>query len=414
MFYELRDMQRAMLKPLSNLARATGALCVLPGSPLSGVPFSRSLAAGLELFHRLTRSYEKPPFGIDSVTVDGCEVPVTERVVLAKPFCRLVRFERLMPQALAGRPVDPVVLVFAPLSGHFATLLRDTVRTMLPEHDVYVTDWIDARQVPLSAGPFHLDDYVAYAMEFIRCLGPAVNVMAVCQPTVPVLGAVSLLATLGDPHQVRSMTLMGGPIDARRSPTQVTELAVGRPLSWFEDNLVHRVPPGNPGAGRRVYPGFLQLAAFMAMNPSRHAEAYRNFYFDVAAGREDRAAAHRRFYDEYNAVLDMPAEYYLETVKLVFQEFALAKGEWTVHLEGRDIRVAPEDVRETALFTIEGEKDDISGLGQTEAAQALCGGIPQGRRRHLVAAGVGHYGLFSGSRWRERIYPEVRAFIRAS
>jgi poly(3-hydroxybutyrate) depolymerase len=210
------------------------------------------------------------------------------------------------------------------------------------------------------------------------------------------------------------MTMMGGPIDARQSPTQVTELATERPLSWFEDNLVYRVPPGNPGAGRRVYPGFLQLTAFVAMNPERHAQSYRDFYFDVALGREDRAEAHRRFYDEYNAVLDMPAEYYLETVRVVFQEFALAKGQWTVRLDGRDVRVTPEDVRTTALFTVEGEKDDISGLGQTEAAQSLCRSIPEQRRRHLVAAGVGHYGLFSGRRWREQIYPELRAFIRAS
>jgi poly(3-hydroxybutyrate) depolymerase len=414
MLYELREMQRAMFEPLSNLARAATALCATPGSPLAGLPFSRSLVAGAELFERLARTYEKPAFGIDRVTIGGHEVPVVERVVLAKPFGRLLRFERQLPKALAGRPRDPVVLIFAPLSGHFATLLRDTVRTMLSAHDVYVTDWVDARQVPLSAGPFHLDDYVAYAMEFIRRVGPGAHVMAVCQPCVPVLAAVSLLATLGDPRQVRSMTLMGGPVDARRSPTQVTELALEQPLSWFEDNLVYRVPPGNPGAGRRVYPGFLQLTAFVSMNPSRHAEAYRDFYFDVAMGREDRAAAHRRFYDEYNAVLDMPAEYYLETVDLVFQKFALAKGEWKVRLDGREIRVAPEDVRETALFTVEGEKDDISGIGQTEAAQSLCRGLPEGRRRRLVAPGVGHYGLFSGSKWRERIYPEVRDFIRGA
>jgi poly(3-hydroxybutyrate) depolymerase len=255
---------------------------------------------------------------------------------------------------------------------------------------------------------------VAYTVEFIRRLGPEVHVMAVCQPTVPVLGAVSLLATLGDPHQPRSMTLMGGPIDARRSPTQVTRLALDHPLSWFEDVLVYRVPAGYPGSGRRVYPGFLQLSAFVAMNPRRHAESYRNYFFDVALGRDERASAHRRFYDDYNAVLDMPAEYYLETVRHVFQEFSLASGRWTVRLGDRELRVAPEDVRTTALFTIEGELDDISGLGQTEAAQSLCRSIPHDRRRHLVAEGVGHYGLFSGRRWREQIYPEVRAFIRAS
>jgi poly(3-hydroxybutyrate) depolymerase len=413
MLYDLREMQRSILEPLSGLARAAGALYA-PDGALAAVPFSRSMAAGFALMERLARSYQRQAFGIDRVTVDGHEVPVVERVVLEKPFGRLIRFERQMPRALASRPRDPAVLVFAPLSGHFATLLRDTVRTLLPEHDVYVTDWTDARLVPLAAGPFHLDDYVAYAMEFVRCLDPGVHLMAVCQPCVPVLAAVSLLATLGEGHRVRSMTLMGGPVDARQSPTQVCQLARERPLSWFEDNLVYRVPPGSPAAGRRVYPGFLQLTAFVSMNPERHARAYRDFYFDVALGRADRATAHRRFYDEYNAVLDMPAEYYLETVRLVFQEFALAKGAWRVKLDGRAWKVAPEEIRDTALFTIEGEKDDISGIGQTAAAQTLCRNLPEARRRRLVAPGVGHYGLFSGSRWREKIYPEVRDFIRSA
>jgi poly(3-hydroxybutyrate) depolymerase len=414
MLYQLLDIRRTILQPLSTLARAGALLYAPPAGLFSSLPFAGPFAAGCALLDRLTRTYEQPSFGIAQVTIDGHAVPVVERVVLEKPFCRLLRFERALPPALAARPPDPVVLVVAPLSGHFATLLRDTVRTLLPEHDVYLTDWTDARQVPLAAGPFHLDDYVAYTMEFIRRLGPELHLMAVCQPTVPVLGAVSLLATLGDPCQPRSMTLMGGPIDARKSPTDVTRFALEHPLEWFERSLVYHVPARYPGAGRRVYPGCLQLSAFIAMNPERHAKAYREFFFDVANGHAERAAAHCRFYDEYNAVLDMTAEYYLETVQHVFQEFSLAKGQWVVRLGDRELRVVPEDVRATALFTIEGALDDISGIGQTEAAQSLCRSIPHDRRRHLVAEGVGHYGLFSGHRWREQIYPEVRAFIRAS
>jgi poly(3-hydroxybutyrate) depolymerase len=301
-----------------------------------------------------------------------------------------------------------VVLLVAPLSGHFATLLRDTVRALLPDHEIYVTDWTDAKMVPIADGAFHLDDYVDYVREFIRHLGPAVHVISVCQPTVPVLAAVSLMAADGDPVAPRTMTMMGGPIDARRSPTAVTNLALKHPISWFDRRLIERVPAKYPGFMRRVYPGFLQHAGFVAMNPDRHADAHWDYYLHLVAGDGESADAHRRFYDEYNAVLDMPAEYYLDTIRAVFQEFALANG--TMRVRGAPVR--PEAIDRTALLTIEGALDDISGNGQTEAAHALCAGIPAKRREHYLVPNVGHYGIFSGRKWRETIAPRIREFIR--
>jgi len=280
------------------------------------------------------------------------------------------------------------------------------VRTALRDFDVYVTDWVDARMVPLSAGGFDFDEYVAYCLEFIRLLGPEVHVVSVCQPTVPVLCAMTLLAQHDDPATPKTMVMMGGPIDPRRNPTVVNELAMGRPYSWFEDRVIHRVPFTYPGYMRKVYPGFLQHMGFIAMNAERHIDAHRQFFNHLVVGDGDSAAAHRRFYDEYNAVLDMPAEYYLDTIKRVFQEFALPKGKMTVHGE----LVRPEAIRKTALFTIEGELDDISGNGQTEAAQILCRHVPSEKRKHLMAPGVGHYGIFSGRKFRELIYPQIRDF----
>jgi poly(3-hydroxybutyrate) depolymerase len=304
------------------------------------------------------------------------------------------------------------VLLVAPLSGHHATLLRDTVRALLPEHEVWVTDWMDARMVPLAAGPFHLADYVDYVREFIRLLTdprrPNLNVISVCQPTVPVLCAVALMAQAGDGPAPRTMVMMGGPIDARRSPTAVNNLAMRKPYSWFERNLIQRVPQKYPGFMRRVYPGFLQHLGFVAMNPDRHLSAHWDYFNHLLAGDGESAEKHRDFYDEYNAVLDLPAEYYLDTVKAVFQEFALPKGRMFV----REQLVRPTAIRETALLTIEGELDDISGDGQTEAAHLLCLNIPRERREHYVAAGAGHYGIFSGRRWRENVYPRVRDFMR--
>ncbi|MCM5572171.1 polyhydroxyalkanoate depolymerase [Burkholderiaceae bacterium FT117] len=412
MLYQIREAQRAVLKPLSSWADSMSLLYGDPYSPMAMFPFSNRISAGFELLYRLGKDYEKPEFGLSATRIDDTEVPIVERVEMNFPFCRLLKFERLLPKSLAHRSTDPAVLVFAPLSGHHATLLRDTVRALLPDHNVYITDWVDARMVSTWHGPFHLDDYIGYAIRFIRHLGPEVHVLSVCQPTVPVMAAVSLMASMKDPHQPRTMTMMGGPIDTRSSPTKVNDLAMTRSHDWFERMLIHRVPSRYPGAGRRVYPGFLQHAGFVAMNPDRHMTSHWDFYLDLVRGDMDDAESHRRFYDEYNAVLDMPAEYYLDTIRLVFQEHALPLGTWDVEFEGKTWRVNPADITDVALFTIEGELDDISGLGQTEAAQGLCSGIPKKNKQHFVVPGAGHYGIFSGRRWREMVCPEVRAFIQ--
>ena len=321
----------------------------------------------------------------------------------------MLRFKRFSDEAdgVADLKNDPPVLVVAPLSGHHATLLRDTVQTLLRDHKVYITDWVDARMVSKDAGDFTLDDYVATIEQFIRHIGAEdLHVISVCQPTVPVLAAVSLMAARGEPTP-RSLVMMGGPIDTRESPTAVNNLATDKPLWWFEQNLIHIVPANFPGRGRRVYPGFLQHMGFLAMNPERHVMSHWDFYQDLVKGDLDDADAHRRFYDEYNAVLDMPAEYYLDTVRVVFQEHLLPRGLWDVAGE----RVTPGAIRDTALMTIEGELDDIAGLGQTRAAHKLCTGIPEAHRVHLTAQGAGHYGIFSGRRWRDQVYPQVRDFI---
>ncbi len=410
MLYQLHEWNRRILNPLSAWANLASQVLTSPYSPLAYTPYSRRLAAGYELLHRLGKHYEKPRFHLDSTTIDGTQVPVIETVEAQKPFCQLRRFDRdLPPQLLARHEADPAVLVFAPLSGHHATLLRDTVRTLLPHFRVYVTDWTDARMVPISHGPFHLDDYVEYCMDFIRLLGPRVHLISVCQPTVPVLAAVSLLATARDPAMPRSMTMMGGPIDSRRNPTQVNALAQRKPYEWFRNNVIFKVPSSYPGYLREVYPGFLQHAGFVAMNPDRHVESHWDYYLNLVKGDQDDIDAHRRFYDEYNAVIDLPAEYYLDTIRIVFQEHRLPDGKWHV----RGTRVAPEDIRGIGLFTIEGELDDISGSGQTQAAHELCRGIDPRHKQHLTAIGVGHYGIFSGRRWRENIAPRIVEFIHA-
>jgi poly(3-hydroxybutyrate) depolymerase len=408
MLYQLYETQRALMSPFSEFASASAKLYNHPLSPFAHAPMAQRMAAGFDLLHRLAKDYEKPTFGITRATVDGVDIAVQEQVAIEKPFCRLLRFKRFSDdtKALATMKEQPTVLVVAPLSGHHSTLLRDTVRSLLNDHKVYITDWTDARMVPLSAGPFHLDDYIAYVQEFIRHIGPTVNVISVCQPTVPVLAAVSLMASNGEPTP-RSMTMMGGPIDARKSATAVNNLAINKSLRWFETNVIHRVPSNFPGAGRAVYPGFLQHSGFVAMNPDRHLSSHYDYFRDLIRGDGDSAEAHRQFYDEYNAVLDMPAEYYLDTIKTVFQDFALVNGTWEV--AGRLVR--PQDITTSALLTIEGELDDISGAGQTQAAHDLCSGIPKSRRFHYDVAGAGHYGIFSGKRWREKVYPEVKAFI---
>ena len=308
------------------------------------------------------------------------------------------------------------MLIVAPLSGHYATLLRDTVKTMLKDHKVYITDWKNARLVPLSEGDFHLDDYVNYVQEFIRHLQGIYgncHLVSVCQPTVPVLAAVSLMATRGELTPL-SMTMMGGPIDARKSPTAVNNLAMTKSHSWFEKNVIYRVPSNFPGAGRRVYPGFLQYAGFVAMNPSNHARSHYDYFKDLIKGDGASTEAHRKFYDEYNAVLDMDANYYLQTIKVVFQDFSLVNGTWDIrNPQGQLERVRPQDIKTTALFSVEGELDDISGSGQTEAVHAICSGVVDSEQRHLIVEGAGHYGIFSGRRWREVVYPEVKKFILA-
>ena len=407
MLYHLHELQRRFLNPLSVWAQATSELFSSPYSPLAYSPMSRRLSAGYDLLHRIGKQYEKPEFGLKSTRIGDVEVPVVEEVTIEKPFCRLLHFKRLVPAKLK-RPADPRVLIVAPLSGHHATLLRDTVRALLPDHDIWITDWIDARLVPITAGPFHLDDYVDYVIDFVRELGPDVHLISVCQPTVPVLAAISLMASNADPKLPKTMTMMGGPIDSRKSPTQVNALAIRKNFDWFENTVVFKVPSAYPGYLRKVYPGFLQHAGFVAMNPDRHLNSHWDYYLDLVKGDMDDVEGHRTFYDEYNAVIDLPAEYYLDTIRIVFQEHSLPNGTWKVHGQ----LVKPEDITSVALFTIEGELDDISGSGQTQAAHDLCKGIPKAKKRHLTAEGAGHYGIFSGRRWREQIAPKIRGFIR--
>ncbi len=409
MLYQLHEMNRTLLSPLVQWAEASSKLFTNPVSPFAHTPFAQRIAAGYELMFRLGKEYEKPAFGITSVEVDGHRAAVIEDVVLEKPFCKLLHFRKDSRAAARAQQDQPKILLVAPLSGHHATLLRDTVRALLPEHDVYITDWTDARMVPLEHGPFHLHDYIYYVQDFIRYLSPDVHVISVCQPTVPVLAAISLMASAGDKSLPKTMVMMGGPIDSRKSPTQVNDLAMNKSYAWFENNVIYSVPPNYPGYGRRVYPGFLQHAGFVAMNPRRHAQSHWEFYLHLREGDNESAEEHRKFYDEYNAVLDMPAEYYLETIKTVFQDHALPLGTWDV--EGK--RVRPQDIKNVALFTIEGELDDISGSGQTRAAHDLCSHIPKEMKQHYTAPKCGHYGIFSGRRWREMIAPKIGEFIRS-
>ena len=410
MLYQLYETQRALMAPFSEFASASAKLYNHPLSPFTHTPMAQRVSASFDLMHRLAKDYEKPTFDIQSVAIgrSGIEVAVQEQVTIEKPFCRLLRFKRFTDdvKALAVMKKQPVVLVVAPLSGHHSTLLRDTVKSLLQDHKVYITDWTDARMVPTELGAFHLDDYVAYVQEFIRHIGPEVNVISVCQPTVPVLAAISLQAS-GKGVLPRTMTMMGGPIDARKSPTAVNNLAMNKSYEWFENNVIHRVPVNYPGAGRKVYPGFLQHTGFVAMNPDRHLSSHYDYFLDLIRGDGDSADAHRQFYDEYNAVLDMPAEYYLDTIKTVFQDFALVHGTWKV--KGQLVR--PQDIKGVRLLTVEGELDDISGAGQTQAAHGLCRGIAASNKHHYDVQGAGHYGIFSGRRWREQVYPVVRDFI---
>jgi poly(3-hydroxybutyrate) depolymerase len=403
-------MTHAAIGPMRTMARVSNQVLTSPFNPFAATYPARATAAACEMFVNATRRYGKPIFGIEEAEVTGEQVPVVEEVVLAKPFCNLVHFRRASPIAEARN--DPKVLIVAPMSGHFATLLRGTVEAMLPEHEVYVTDWIDAREVPLAQGPFGLDDYVDYVVEFCRLLaadGERPAVMAVCQPGVPVLVAASLMAEAEDPARPASMILMGSPIDTRINQTEPNRLAQTRPLSWFEKNVIVTVPWPNKGFLRRVYPGFLQLSGFMSMNLDRHLDAHFDHFKHLVGGDGDSVAGHRAFYDEYLAVMDLTAEFYLDTVEAVFQKHLIPTGQY----RHRGQLIRPAAIRDIGLMTIEGEKDDITGRGQTEAAQDLCTGLSERRRLHYVQPRVGHYGVFNGTRFRTQIQPKMRDFIRA-
>ncbi|MDQ1197129.1 polyhydroxyalkanoate depolymerase [Agrobacterium sp. SORGH_AS 787] len=404
MFYHLYEMNHAAMAPLRAGADLMRQACNNPLNPLSNTAFGRSLDAGFEVFERLTRRYGKPEFGISKTVIDGKITAVSEEVVWSKAFCRLIHFNRAPPE---NRPADPKILLVAPMSGHYATLLRGTVEALLPHADIYITDWIDARTVPLTEGRFDLDDYISYVIEMLHHLGGGAHVVAVCQPSVPVLAAVALMEADQDPLAPASMTLMGGPIDTRINPTGVNELAKAKPIDWFRDSVVMAVPWPQPGFGRSVYPGFLQLSGFMSMNLDRHMTAHKDFYLNLVKNDGDSAEKHREFYDEYLAVMDLTAEFYLQTVETVFIEHALSKG--TMMHRGRV--VDPAAIRNVALFTVEGENDDISGVGQTKAAHDLCLNLPAEKRRHYMQPDVGHYGVFNGSRFRNEIVPQMVAFF---
>jgi poly(3-hydroxybutyrate) depolymerase len=402
LLYNLYDSNRSMLTPLRAAARSSLAISKNPMLSVFNDVVGRSSEAALEVVEGMLQRRGKPEWHIKATTVNGARVRVTEQVVLQKPFGDLLRFRR------QGTHDDPKVLIVAPMSGHFATLLRDTVRGLIPNHDVYITDWKDAARVPLLEGGFDVDEYIDYLVEFMRKLGPDFHVIAVCQPAPLTIAAVSLLAQWDDPAQPKTMTLMGGPIDTAAAPTAPTELANQRSMSWFENHCITTVPTTYPAAHRRVYPGFLQLGAFIAMNADRHLNAHLRMFRHLVEGDGESIAAHRRFYDEYMSVMDITADFYLQTLQRVFRERWIATGQFVWRGES----VNPSAIKRTALLTVEGELDDISAPGQTIAAHVICSGIPGDRRRNHLQPGVGHYGIFNGRRWREHIVPEVSRFIR--
>jgi polyhydroxyalkanoate depolymerase len=404
MLYSAYEMNRRAGVPFVAASELTArALHALP-APLARTPAVRHVRAACDIFAKSRPTHDRPAFGIDTVTVGDRDVDVVERPALVTPFGTLLHFDK------PSEPGQPRVLVVGPMSGHFTTLIRPTIRTLLADHDVYAIDWHNARNIPVEHGPFGLDEYIEHVMAALRHLGPDTHVLAVCQPAVPVLAAVALLAEADDPAQPASLTLMAGPIDTRVNPNRVNTSACGKPLSWFERRLIDTVPGRYAGAGRRVYPGVVQLTAFMSMNPRRHVSAHARMYRDLVAGNTAAAAVTRAFYDEYGAVMDVPAEFYLETVGRIFQQHELPLGRFT--FRGR--RVDPGAIRDTALLTVEGANDDICSPGQTEAAHQLCTGIPEDRKHHHLQNGVGHYGVFSGSRWEAEIYPVVRSFIESA
>lgn len=402
--YWMYEMAYASLSPARAMSDATRMMLQNPLNPFGQTDLAKQITAGCELFERTTRRYGKPEWGLHDTEVNGVRTPVEIRSVWEKPFCRLLYFDRKHPRPL--RAPQPRVLIVAPMSGHYATLLRGTVEAFLPTHEVYITDWSDARQVPLAAGRFDLDDYIDYVIEMFHVLGGNVHVLAVCQPAVPVLAAVSVMEAENDPYAPLSMTLMGGPIDTRKNPTAVNDLAGEKGIDWFRNNVITKVPFPHPGVMRDVYPGFLQLNGFISMNLDRHMDAHKRLFENLVKGDGDLVDKHREFYDEYLAVMDLTADYYLQTVETVFIKHALPKGEMT----HRGKLVDPSKIVNVALMTVEGEKDDISGLGQTEATHTLCTSIPDDRRVHYVQPGVGHYGVFNGSRFKSEIVPRICDF----
>ncbi len=403
MMYYAYQAYSDLMEPVRAAARLTQGLLQHSPGPLGDMMAFRHLAAGCEMLTRATLTHHRPPYGIERVKLGKREVGIIEEATLVTPFGTLLRFKKDV------EVTQPRVLVVAPLSGHYATLLRGTVETLLPEHDVYITDWHNARDVSIAHGRFGFDEYVDHIIRFLETLGPGAHVVAVCQPCVQVLAAVALMAENGNKAQPRSMTLMAGPIDCRVNPTEVNNLATGKPIEWFEKNLLDVVPQRFAGGGRKVYPGFVQLTAFMSMNMERHIKAHVELYENLAAGENEKAEAAKTFYDEYFAVLDLPAEFYIETVQRVFQEYHLAEGRLEVHGQ----KVNPRAIRRTALLTVEGEKDDICSVGQTLAAHDLCTGLKPYLRKHHLQPGVGHYGVFNGRRWNSQIYPLVRNLILA-
>jgi len=403
--YWFYEMSHAALNPSRAMADATRLLFKNPLNPLTMTTFGKSVAAACEVFERSTRRYGRPEWGITSALVGGVRVPVHIETVWERPFCRLLRFERTFERQ-PQRP-QPRLLIVAPMSGHYATLLRGTVEAFLPNHEVYITDWSDARMVPVTEGRFDLDDYIDYVISILHFLGGAAHVVAVCQPAVPVLAAVARMEAVEDPYVPRSMVLMGGPIDTRVNPTGVNKLAETRGVDWFRRNVVTKVPFPHPGMMRDVYPGFLQLHGFVSMNLDRHIEAHRNLFHHLVAGDGDSAQKHREFYDEYLAVMDLAAEYYLQTVDTVFVRHALPEGE----MRHRGEPVDPAKIRRVALMTVEGEHDDISGVGQTEAAHKLLVNLPDDLKTHWLQPDVGHYGVFNGSRFRAEIAPRISDFV---
>jgi poly(3-hydroxybutyrate) depolymerase len=403
MLYDTYQAHSDVLAPIRLMAEFCRGVLTQPWPLIEDAPFVRGAAAAMELLSNAGMSHDRPDFGIRSVVIDGKEVAVTEEVVASDPFCKLLHFLK------DGFRDEPTVLVVAPLSGHFSTLLRGTVQTLLQDHNVYLTDWVNARNIPLLHGRFDLDDFVDVVIRFVRLLGPGVHVMAVCQPSVPVLAAVSLLAAADDPHQPTSMILMGGPIDTRANPTEVNRFATAHSLEWFDQTVITAVPARYPGAFRRVYPGFLQLAGFLSMNLDRHVSAHWSMFHNLVKGDGESAAATRAFYREYSSVMDLPADFYLQTIKRVFHHHDLPLGRFRV----RSNRVEPSAIEHTALMTVEGERDDVCAPGQTVAAHDLCTGIPAVKKTHHLQLKVGHYGVFHGRRWQTETYPRVKAFIRA-